>query len=104
MPKPPKSIPAIKCPQGSFLDLTAGRCIPFKALMGERITIFQGPDCWPKSFTIDPRSNPAVTRMIVAAIQREMKGIPPAELAGMIDAEPGVRKRVRAARSVRRPR
>jgi hypothetical protein len=91
--------PRLRCPDGSFLDpLDPKRCIPFEVLTGTMVTIFQGPDCWPKKFTIEAPFSPAMTAVLVEATRRETKGLKPAAL--MRKLGPALLKRVKRARSV----
>jgi hypothetical protein len=98
LPPKPKTVP---CPDG-VIDKD-GNCIPFNVLMGEKVTIFQGPDCWPKEFTIRKPFDPALKGIIAAAIRRETRGLTPMALSRKLAASPRLVKRIRTSRSVRRP-
>ena len=91
----------VTCPKGSF-RASDGRCIPFNVLMGDEVTIFQGPDCWPKQFTLRKPFDPRLKEVLLAAIRRETRGLKPTTLSRKVAASPHLSKRVKAARAVRR--
>ena len=93
-----KILVAKPCPPETFRDPEdPKRCIPFSVLLGDQVTIFQGPDCWPKQFTIRKPFDPAVERVILREIQREMDGATQATLLRDLAATPRLLERVRAS-------
>lgn len=94
------------CPAGTFSDPEhPNRCIPFTVLTGKTLTIVQGPECWPKSFTIRTPFSPAIQALLSRAIEEELRRTSPPQLLRKLKAAPRLHKRVRNARARRaRPR